>query len=223
MLLLSFTVRAGLQALQLRLDELLRAGRRVVVVGDLNIAPAHVDVCGATPADFNTQRQDRAWLRRLMTRGSLPGPAAVAAGAAGVSAGPAVGGPAGCQQQPRGGACGFAGRVGAGPGPGAGDDTVVGEAAGGAGMWSGAGVAAYEESRHGLEQLGGDAGWDDRAGLEGDAFEGEEGLEGEARGGGWLQREVQGRGVRDGEEHEEEEDEVRVPFHDTFRAFHPNR
>ncbi|KXZ51325.1 hypothetical protein GPECTOR_13g812 [Gonium pectorale] len=60
------------QALQLRLDDLLAGGRRVVMCGDLNIAPEPADVCGATPRDFNAQREDRAWLSALMTRGSAP-------------------------------------------------------------------------------------------------------------------------------------------------------
>lgn len=208
------------QALQLRLDELLRSGRRVVLVGDLNIAPAHVDVCGATPADFNTQREDRAWLRRLMTRGSLQG-AAAAVAAGGSAAGEAVVGVAGCPQQQTGSACVLPGeQEGAASAAEAAGIRPV--ALGGGGN---AGVVC-EESRHGLEQpLGGNAGWNGGAELEDEELDGEEGLEQEAWGCGWLQREVQGRGRWDGEGqgHEEEEGDVRVPFHDTFRAFHPNR
>ncbi|KAG2489940.1 hypothetical protein HYH03_011572 [Edaphochlamys debaryana] len=80
------------RALQLRLDALLAGGRRVVVVGDLNISPHPIDVAGATPRDFDGRRADRAWLRGLMARGpplEPDGPAGLAGltGPGGQSAG----------------------------------------------------------------------------------------------------------------------------------------
>ncbi|XP_073122388.1 DNA-(apurinic or apyrimidinic site) endonuclease 2 [Henckelia pumila] len=52
--------------LQRRLESLLRQGRRVFVVGDLNIAPAAIDRCDAGP---NFEKNEfRTWFRSLLVR-----------------------------------------------------------------------------------------------------------------------------------------------------------
>ncbi|KZV30815.1 DNA-(apurinic or apyrimidinic site) lyase 2 [Dorcoceras hygrometricum] len=56
--------------LQRRLDSLSRQGRRVFVVGDLNIAPAAIDRCDAGP-DFE-RNEFRTWFRSLLVRNGGP-------------------------------------------------------------------------------------------------------------------------------------------------------
>ncbi len=52
------------QALQVRLDAFQQAHRRVIIVGDLNIAPLVVDRASGEPLGF--LRRDRAWLHGLL-------------------------------------------------------------------------------------------------------------------------------------------------------------
>ncbi|XP_073026528.1 DNA-(apurinic or apyrimidinic site) endonuclease 2 isoform X2 [Primulina eburnea] len=56
--------------LQRRLESLLRQGRRVFVVGDLNIAPAAIDRCDAGP-NFD-KNEFRTWFRSLLVRNGGP-------------------------------------------------------------------------------------------------------------------------------------------------------
>ncbi|XP_075484244.1 DNA-(apurinic or apyrimidinic site) endonuclease 2 isoform X2 [Primulina tabacum] len=56
--------------LQRRLESLLRQGRRVFVVGDLNIAPAAIDRCDAGP-NFD-KNEFRTWFRSLLVRHGGP-------------------------------------------------------------------------------------------------------------------------------------------------------
>ncbi|PNH05545.1 DNA-(apurinic or apyrimidinic site) lyase 2 [Tetrabaena socialis] len=80
----------GWYALQVRLDTLLCEGRRLLLVGDLNISPHPMDVCRANASDFNHERPDRLWLRELCTRGSGGGRAAAAGSSGGRARGVGV-------------------------------------------------------------------------------------------------------------------------------------
>jgi exonuclease III len=53
------------QALELRLQQWLAAGRSCLIVGDLNISPAAIDSCHP-PAEFDHQRCDRLWLNKML-------------------------------------------------------------------------------------------------------------------------------------------------------------
>lgn len=61
-----------LQVLEHRLQGVLKAGRPVVVAGDLNIAPYAIDHCDFVRAPAHIQagmlrdRPDRAWFRRIL-------------------------------------------------------------------------------------------------------------------------------------------------------------
>ncbi|KAK9827629.1 hypothetical protein WJX81_000675 [Elliptochloris bilobata] len=54
------------EALEYRMQALRAAGRRVILLGDLNIAPSPLDHCDPGPVAEFTGRADRAWLRRLL-------------------------------------------------------------------------------------------------------------------------------------------------------------
>ena len=53
-------------ALQRRWEGLLSSGRSLIVVGDLNIAPAPIDYPDHDPDFYRTSRPDRLWLRSLL-------------------------------------------------------------------------------------------------------------------------------------------------------------
>jgi len=54
-------------ALQRRWEALLAAGRAVIVVGDMNIAPAQIDYPDYDPDFYRSTRPDRRWLRDLLS------------------------------------------------------------------------------------------------------------------------------------------------------------
>ncbi|XP_042494644.1 DNA-(apurinic or apyrimidinic site) endonuclease 2 isoform X3 [Macadamia integrifolia] len=62
--------RTFFNILQKRWEYLLRQGKRIVVVGDLNIAPAAIDSCNAGP-DF-AQNEFRRWLRSMLVEQGGP-------------------------------------------------------------------------------------------------------------------------------------------------------
>jgi len=66
---LSFKIRFY-TALQRRWEALLAAGRAVIVVGDLNIAPEPIDFPDYDPDYYRSTRPDRIWLRDLLSLGS---------------------------------------------------------------------------------------------------------------------------------------------------------
>lgn len=56
-------------ALQRRWEALMAAGRAVIVVGDMNIAPAPLDFPDYDPEYYKSTRPDRIWLRDLLSLG----------------------------------------------------------------------------------------------------------------------------------------------------------
>lgn len=60
-------------ALERRWAALVNAGRAVVVVGDLNIAPGQIDYPDPDPDFFKASRPDRRWMRAILGQGTTGG------------------------------------------------------------------------------------------------------------------------------------------------------
>ena len=57
------------QAVQIRAEAFIAAGRQVIITGDLNISPQLVDHCSPDLKNFLSNRPDRCWLQSLTKPG----------------------------------------------------------------------------------------------------------------------------------------------------------